>query len=122
MLGGLKVCSAHCNPNDNTPCISGDPKVTCAWRSARNDWDCMVSGGANEGGGCSNGWDCSPGLACGPNNTCQPWCTGPDTCCGPCVATYCATCYGLSAPEVYEGQTLGGCYDLGDFPVPLMNC
>ena len=122
VLGGLKVCTAHCNPENDAPCISGDVAVTCAWRSTPNDWDCMVSGGAGEGDGCTEGWDCSPGLTCGPDGSCQPWCTGPDTCCGSCVVGFCPACRGLSPPEVYAGQTLGACYDTFDMQTPPLAC
>ncbi len=93
VMGGLQVCTAHCNPQDNLPCVTGGTNpVTCAWRSSPSpgDWDCIVSGGAGEGAGCAESWDCQPGLTCGAyDHTCQPWCTTPGCCCTQCVVGVC---------------------------------
>jgi hypothetical protein len=115
VMGGLKVCTAHCNPNDSTPCRSVDTAVTCSWRSTPGDWDCMVSGGVGHGDGCTNGWDCSPQLACAPNGTCQPWCDAPGCCCTQCIVV-CGGCEAFGVAPVYNGQSLGACYDVVEHP------
>jgi hypothetical protein len=111
VMGGLKGCTAHCNPQDSQPCVGGAVPVTCAWRSSPGDWDCMVSGGGGDGDGCTEGWDCQPGLACGAyDHTCQPWCDAPDGCCTTCVACVCGACEAFGVALVYDGLPLGACY------------
>jgi hypothetical protein len=111
VMGGLKVCTAHCNPQDSQPCVGSTVPVTCAWRSSPGDWDCMVSGGGGDGDGCSEGWDCLPGLTCGAyDHTCQPWCDTPNGCCGSCVACVCNACVAFAVALVYDTQELGACY------------
>jgi len=120
VTGGLQVCTAHCNPTSNGPCISPAEgvAVSCAWRSIRNDWDCVVSVGKGDGDDCAEGWECSPGLQCSASNTCQPWCTAPLGCCNSCTLCVCdASCEPLNPQLYHDGQEIGACYSAGEhFP------
>ena len=124
VVGNLQVCTAHCNPTTNVPCLGGpNVAVSCAWRSARNDWDCVLSGGKADGEACTDGWECSPGLLCAPDHTCQPPCTAPLGCCGSCVLCVCdSSCEPFSPQLFHDGQEIGACYGPAEHFPPNACC
>lgn len=110
VLGGLKVCSAHCNPGNGVPCKQDGGAVNCAFGVELQEWDCMSSGNVDTDGECSHTRDCRPWLACGPDGVCRPWCSSVGDCCSSCkIYCFCQPCDNLSSPVSYGGSSIGAC-------------
>lgn len=109
-IPGLKVCTAHCNPETVAPC---GPSVTCEYNLSLSEFDCYASGNLTEGVDCVVAADCEPGLLCVTLNgktTCEPWCHPPDSMK---VNAKCPAgidvCYPLAQKAVLNGIEYGVC-------------
>lgn len=76
LIPGLKICTAHCEPVSAQPC---GPNLTCLYRDALAEFDCISSLRVKEDQSCKSDADCDRGLFClapasGGASTCQPWC------------------------------------------------
>lgn len=110
VLGGLKLCSAHCHPATGVPCRQDAGPVTCAFDDLLADWDCMSSGGVEVDGDCAETRDCAAGLACGLDAVCRPWCTDVNACCSSCkIYCFCQACNAMAAELSFDGTPYGSC-------------
>ena len=108
-IPGVKVCTAHCDPVQATPCGTG---ATCTYDPNDGQFDCAMSGFAPEGMSCQQASDCGRGLGCAVDaanqGSCLAWCEPTDTFAGICGGLYCNS-FSNSSSITYDGTTYGYC-------------
>jgi hypothetical protein len=113
-IPGLKVCTAHCDPMNGSPCGSN---LTCYYDVAEAEFDCSATKKLGPGASCQFAGDCDKGLVCvgtqGGGSTCERWCHPTnDFVPSPfCVQFFEGKdyCVGVNVEVQYNGDSYGTC-------------
>jgi hypothetical protein len=109
-IPGLKVCTAHCDPEAASPCGAN---VTCEYDLPITEFDCFASNNLMAGVNCTVSAECAAGLVCVKivnTSQCYPWCHPVDNlkknlkC--PAANAYCDP---LQVKATYNGIDYGFC-------------